>query len=331
VGNALPWQMVDCALYFLVTMININKKRSVRGYPLSEARFDPATKTSDTTVYQYRQEYIVEAAMGVLLHGIGFSHASVHRLLSTKPLLDGDDNVTRKKIRTLQRNINVARNLLRNRSDLSSISRMMVAMQKEYPDGTGFPPLNENRFIHEFIRLMHIITTYDELTNPVLSKVAYSRMDVIDYLLKHSGPYEYEGEKFVKQKRFDRSLLLEFLDMLAPFELGEKVYLFMPGSSDVPRFVGRVFSYVDSYIPLISILHDERNGKRYHYGQLLFHIPRSLAMVMEQGKVKKKNTIEWIGKLSIHDVSVNPGTIDEYNDYIFGKERALARRLRGTG
>jgi hypothetical protein len=330
VGNAVPWHVVDSALYFLITMININKKRSVRGYPLSEARFDPDAKTTDATVYQYKKEYIVEAALGILLHGIGFSQKTVHELVSSKPLLDGDDKVTRGKIRTLQRSINVARNLLRNRSDISSISRMMVSMQKEYPDGTGFPPLNENRLIHEFVRLMQIITTFDELTNPVLSKVTYSRTDVIKHLLDNSGPYEYTRDKFVKQKRFDKQLLMEFLDILAPYEIGEKVYLFMEGSSDIPRFVGRVFSYLDSYIPLISILHDERNGKRYRYGELLFYIPQSLALVMQGGKVKKKQKIEWVGSLKLHDVSVNPGTIEEYRDVVFGKERALAKRLRSA-
>ena len=329
VGNAVPWHAVDTALYFLVTMTNINKKRIVEGLPLSESRFDPDTKTTDNTVYRYHSEYIVEAALGILLHGIGYSHDEVHALLSAKPFLDGTDKGTKKRVRILQRNINVAKNLLRNRRDISSISRMMVTMQKEYPDGTGFPPLNENRFIHEFVRLFQIIDAYDLMTNPILGRVPYCRQDVIDYLWNHSGEYNYTKEKFVKQKRYDRNLLKEFLEMLAPYEIGEKVYLYEAGNSSVPRCVGRVFSYFDSFIPLISVLKDERTGKSYPYGWLLFYLPGSLAIIMENGTVKKKSKVDWVGSLRVVDSLISPGAIDEYRDFLFGNERVLAKRLRG--
>lgn len=334
IGDAMVWHAVDTAFLFLTTMVNINKKRTVAGFPLSEERFDPEKSYAETSVFRYQPEMIVETATGILLHTIGLLHASIHEIVSAKPLLSRDDPKGLKLVRLIQRNINVVQNLLKERREISSLSRMVAAMQKEYPDGTGYPPPNENKFIHEFIRLYHLIDTYDELTNPVLRKSAYGRLDVIDYLRSHSGPYSYNREKFTPSFRYDSELLKEFLQVLAPFTLGEKVYLYLSENRSSPAFVGRVYSYLDSYIPLISILKDERRGKNYSFGQMLFYIPTGNVLMMQKGKLIKKLKVKWVETLEIHDKAIEPADISYYEDIIYGKERPLSRRqqsLQGPG
>jgi hypothetical protein len=334
IGDAMVWHAIDTAFLFLVTMVNINKKRTVAGFPMSEERFDPDKSYQETAVFRYQPEMIVETAAGILLHTLGLMYVPVHEAVSAKPLLSRDDPKGLQVVRLIQRNINVAHNLLKERREISSLSRMIAAMQKEYPDGTGYPPPNENKFIHEFIRLYHIIDTYDELTNPVLRKSAYGRLDVIDYLSGCSGPYRYSREKFVPSPRYDGTLLEEFLQVLAPFTPGEKVYLYLPENRSSSAFVGRVYSYLDSHIPLISVLKDERRDKSYSFGQMLFYIPTGNVLMMQSGKIVKKLKVEWVKTLKIHDKSIDPGDISSYDDIIYGKERPLSRRqqsLQGAG
>ncbi|MFP4563040.1 MAG: hypothetical protein ACLFRY_06985 [Spirochaetia bacterium] len=328
-GDAFVHHAVDTAILYLVTLVNINKKRITEGCPLSADRFDPDKGYDETSKFQYREDLIIESTLGILLHALGWFQSDIHKLVSSKPLLSRKDQRGIKQVRLLQRNIYVVRNLLRNRHDISSLSRMMVALQRDYPDGTGFPPPNTNRFHHEFVRLFQIASFYDEMTNPVTGKVPYSRMDVIGYMRGNSGPYAYSREEFSPSPRFDSELLEEFVSVLAPYSVGEKVYLFEKGSRNAPAFVGRVYSYLDSWIPLISVLKDERRIKIYKYGQMLFYLPTSDVLIMSKGKVSKRSRVEWVKDLEIVDASISPGTIGEYADLLYGSERPLSRQLRG--
>ncbi len=87
-------------------------------------------------------------------------------------------------------------------------------------------------------------------------------------------------------------------------------------------------SYLQSHIPLISILKDERNGKQYPYGRLLMFIPAGLIMQAKGGKILKKTPLDWLKDLKIYDRKVNPGDISGYYDNILGKLRVLAKRWR---
>ena len=329
-GDAFVHHAADTAIHYLITLVNINKKRITEGCPLSADRFDPDKAYDETAKFQYREDLILESTLGILLSALGWFHSDIHKLLSSKPLLTRKDQRGIKQIRLLQRNIYVARNLLRNRHDISSLTRMMVSLQKDYPDGTGFPPPNTNRFLHEFVRLFQIAAFYDETTNPVVGKVPYSRMDVIRYMRENSGPYEYSREEFSPSPRFDAGLLEEFLSILAPYSTGEKVYLFEKGSRSAPAFVGRVYSYLDSWIPLVSVLRDEKRSRTYKYGQMLFSIPTSDVLVMSKGKVSRRSRVEWVKELEIVDASISPGNIGEYQDLLYGNERPLSRQLKGV-
>jgi len=330
VGDAFVLHALDCCCYFLITMVNINKKRILAGAPLTERRFDPGNKAQQDSLFQYTQEFIVDAALGVLLGFLGFFQEDIHHQVSVSSIIDGSSAAEKRCINFLQRNIFVLRNLLRDRHDISALTRMTALMQKVYPDGTGFPPPNENRYLHEFVRLFQLIAVYDELTNPVIGHIGYSRMEVIGYLRRNSGSYRHDSERFTPQARFDNALLGEFLQVLAPFRLGEKVYLYSGERRSAYIFVGRVYAYSEDTIPLISLLKDERSGKSYPYGRLLIHIPSSSGFFMQNGKIVKRFKADWIGSLQIHDTAVNPGNLREYQDFLYGEPLPLARGVKGS-
>jgi hypothetical protein len=127
----------------------------------------------------------------------------------------------------------------------------MVSLQADFPDGSGFPPPNENRFLHEFVRLFHIISYYDELTNPAVFSSVFARFDALTYLEHYIGEYRYNRERFSAQAKFDAHLLKEFTSMLAPRLAGEKVHLYKRSNRSSRLFTGRVHSYLGSYLPLV--------------------------------------------------------------------------------
>lgn len=326
-GDALVNQSIDAAFLYLHTFINLNKKRIAEGRPLSESRYDPSLGKSESGIYQYRPGLILDATIGVLLHNLGLAHQSVHQIISGKPLLSSEKTADQKKIKTVQGSIYALKHLL-DRDDISSISKMMGVMQKDYADGTGFPSPNENRFLYEFVRLFHIIDFYDQMTNPILSKTPFSRMEVIEYLIENSGEYRHSGERFTPQKRFDADLVKEFLDVLAPYEIGEKVYLYQRGKHNQPLFVGKVASYLDSHIPLVTILKDETKGQQYRDGTLFLHISSSSLYVRSNGKMERKQ-YGWVNQLEIFDKNVDAGNLSDYEDEIFGKMRQVHKKYRG--
>ncbi|KKK77973.1 hypothetical protein LCGC14_2848210, partial [marine sediment metagenome] len=202
------------------------------------------------------------------------------------------------------------------------------ANQYEYADGTGYPPINDNKFLHEFIRLFQLVDFYDEMTNPAIGRVPYSRMDVLGYIDDNAGVYKFNREKVAPQKRFDKILFNEFLELLAPYDIEEKLYVYTNANAGENIFVGRVHSYLQSHIPLISILKDERNGKQYPSGQLLMFIPAGLIMQAKGGKILKKTPLDWLKDLKIYDKMVDPGDISAFYDNISGKLRVLSKRWR---
>jgi len=324
-GDSLVNQSIDMALMYMHTFTNINKKRIEDEQPLSEARFDSSQRKAVNGLYQYKPEFILEATIGVLLHNLGLAHQSVHKIISSKPLHTGDP-AEKEKIKTIQQSVNVVRHLL-DREDISSISKMICTMQKEFPDGTGFPSPNENKYLYEFVRLFHIISFYDQMTNPVLTKIPFSRIDVIEYMIDNSGEYKHSGDKYTSQPKFDALLLEEFLGVLAPYDINEKVYIYEKGKHNNQIFVGKVVSYPDSHIPLISILKDEKHGKEYHDGSVFLHISSSSMYVKKDGKTERK-VYPWIAQLEIFDKKVDAGNLSEYEDPIFGKERILHKKFR---
>ena len=321
IGDSIVNQSIDTALLFLHTFTNINKKRIIEGRPFSESRWDPTQRKTDQGLFQYKPEMILEAALGVLLHNVGNAHRSIHQIISGKPMLSAKERKDRDRIRLLQKSVFILKHLL-DREDISSISRMMCIMQRDYPDGTGYPLPNENRYLFEFVRLFQIIDFYDRMTNPVVSKTVFSRMDVINYIAENSGTYKYSPEKPQANPKFDSNLVDEFFNVLAPYDINEKVYLYQKGKRNHPLFVGKVVSYPDSHYPLVSVFKDEKNGRSYRDGTVFLHVPSSSLFLKNKDKTVRKK-FQWIGDLEIYDKNTNAGNLDEYIDPVSGSVRPL--------
>ena len=87
-GDSLINQAIDTALLYLHVFTNMNKKRILEDRPMSDSRFDPSKRKSSEGIYQYNEDFITEATIGILLHNIGYSHQKVHQIISGKTSTD---------------------------------------------------------------------------------------------------------------------------------------------------------------------------------------------------------------------------------------------------
>ncbi len=326
VGDALVWHAVDSALLFMLSMAQINRNRIKSGGKLSTTRFNPEKPSFQKDIYYYDRDLIIQAGLGILIHALGFCHVTVHEVMSTKPVLTGGSKRELEIIKILRRNYNVVKNLVRNREDISPISRMMITGQYDYPDGTGYPPIDRNNFLHEFIRLFHIIDTWDELTNPVLGKTAFSRHKALMHIEESSGTYSYRRDTKVYSPRFDENLLNNLKEILRPYSQGEKVYISPPEDEGTHVYVGRVFSYLGSPIPTVSILKDERTGKRFPFGKVILNIPQGTIYVRRSGKDPSTTKNPWLTRLVIHEAPTTNTDITGTYEYLYGAVRNQPKR-----
>ncbi|WP_156810000.1 hypothetical protein [Spirochaeta africana] len=329
VGDALPWHCVDTAIWFMVAMINLNKERLERGIPYSDTRFDPNSTTQITDEVRYRPEIIQSAALGILLHAIGFAHRDVHQLLCamwTRTLETGRystiADIAQSDARLLQKQYFAVRNLLRNRDDIPPVARMMVNLQYDYPDTCGYPAPFENRFLHEFIRMFHIIDSYDTLINPVYPQQPAQKQMALEYIRRNAGSYVYSPEGYRPTQRFDFDLYCRWLHIMAPYYRYELLHLCRPEDPDTPLYIVQVHSYSTSHLPVFSVRQDQQQ-RRYPFGALLLSLEHSVLMSIRDGQVTGRKKLDWAGDLVVREPAVGTSPVEGHP--LYESERNLSR------
>lgn len=310
-GTALAWHATDTAYLYLAALDHLNKTRRGQGYPLSTIQYDITAERRSSEFYHYPDEYLVHAALGAALHPLGFCHTSVLEHFCHRPVLHRDGLQTEQDLMCAA--ISFSSHIARAHSEVPSLARAVVGAQAVYPNGKGWPTIKPGRSLHEFVLLFQAVEFYDTWTHPWYQRQNYSREDALTFLWNHSSYFDRMAVPIPAAATFDRALIEHFLGVLAPWPLGEKVYLFPADDLSTPHFVGRVYQYLKSYVPLISILKDERTGKIYPFGHFLLDIPNSCAYLMENRKVKRKIEQVWISRLRIHDITTNAADLEKFH------------------
>lgn len=326
VGDALLWHAVDTSLLFLMAAEHLNRVRQLKGCPLSTLRYDVNFSVGEGVEVHYPEEYLALAAVGAALHAVGFCERSIYLQLAGRPLMGA--KTPQHVHQAIHQAIDLSRTLARQATHLSPLSRMVILGQAEYPNGSGWPALKseEGRVVHDLVRLFHVVRFFDFWTQPWLSRLCFSREDIIAYLWNHSCYFEGNPIPFPTAQPFDRAMVEELLAFLAPWELGEKVYLFEPGDYTLPLYVGRVYQYLRSYVPLISVLKDERSGKTYPFGRFLLDIPSCRGYFMEKRQIQSRLEYAWIGQLRIHDTLIGAADIAAFQDPLLSHSRIPERK-----
>ncbi|AHH10362.1 hypothetical protein bcCo53_000199 [Borrelia coriaceae] len=274
-GDSILTHAIDTTIYFLITIAQLNKERAAKDAPRSTSKFfiDKSHYTEFTEFF-YDNDIILQAALGVLLHPIGLMHTTILQKLRDKISLKNKD-ITEKemsKIELMEKGINIAKNLFRMREDISAITKMIINGQKNYLNIKHYTETPTKKFIHELIRIFCIIDVYDEMVNPIIIKEPVNPLEAIEFLTKNSEKYHWtkdKPEEYLKNKKFDIEMLKNFLKILAPFDYGTIVDVYIKNCNE-PLFKAVVFQYTTGILPILSII--KQKDKSYKIGEILLNL-----------------------------------------------------------
>lgn len=289
-GNAFAWHAVDTAILTLYALTNMSMKRRSLGFPESIDEYSRSKRaiTSHHTIrtkadrFYYPRETIIQAAIGCVLHSLGYSHTTISRVVSRRPMLSGSE-AHKEAVKTVRKGQFVVRNLFSERDDVSAIAKKVIWRMKQYPDGSGYPLIEvpESAIIPEYARMANLADDYDELTNPILNPNPLSRMEALALIRKGCG--EYRAGVF--SSKYDAALFDEFTQVLKPYEANERVDLFLEGKRSRKYYCGFVRSYslTRKFLPQVSILKNADADEAYGYGRVIFDLEESRVLVLDEG------------------------------------------------
>ena len=290
-GNSFAWHATDTAILTLAALVSMSRKRKAEGLPESIEEFEKQKNliTSHKTIsvkaerFHYPRETVLDAALGCLLHALGFAHVTTNRVASKRPMLD-ESPLSQDAIKVLRKSQFVVRNLFEDRGDISAITKKVIFQMKRYPDGCGYPLIDpsEAQNIPEYARMANIADDYDELVNPVVHPHPMGRTEAVSYLKRRAGDYRPATES----ARYDKVLLDEFIGILKPYEENERVDLFMEGKRSRKYYCGYVHSYGEATgCPLVCVLKNAVAGESYAFGRVVFDIEgKKILLFDERGK-----------------------------------------------
>jgi len=311
-GDMIIWHAIDTTCYFLLTMININKIRNHEQKPLSSQKYNTDENFDILEEFRYKDDLIIDAAMGVLLHPMGFYHTSVLPFMD----LHSTDQKKRKTYEQIsQLNANVMGHLLNDRNDISSFTKIIINNQLHYadlePDQKKSKTPLKKPFIHEFTRLFFIVNAYDELSNEFFREKTYNRFDIIQYLKDNSKDYEWDKEKKFSNKRFDKKLLGEFLKMLAIYDKNELLILADKNDKHASLYLTKVHGYFTENLPLFSVIKDNTTGHLFEKQQLLIDLNTHELIWLKDDVIMRREKNEKLDNLHIIDYSADPLYIED--------------------
>lgn len=289
-GDALIWHAIDTSLYFMATLVNINKIRQGKGKPLSSMKyFVENNNLGQEEEFCYRSDFIINAVLGSLLAPLGFMHKAYLKIINDISSLSESKANYQENIALVKKASLVAFNLVRNREDISAITKLIIRKQGIFQNGQGSNHLKDKTPLHEFVRLYQSINLYDFLTNPFLPFNPFSRQEVIEYLKEESEPYSEEDEsKGLLHKPLDKNMLDNFLLILAPFPLNEIVEVFDRKLPEHFIYKAFILNYNNNEpIPIISVIFDYSKDKNIEKEDFLLDLPHNKLLLKQEGTYKQ--------------------------------------------
>lgn len=289
-GDSIIGHAIDTSLYFMATLVNINKDRQAKGKPVSTMKyFVENNNLGQEEEFCYRSDFIINAVLGSLLAPLGFMHKAYFNLLHDSSSLMEEKASSQENINLIKKSSLVSFNLVRNREDISAITKLIIRKQGIFQNGQGSNHLKDKTPLHEFVRLYQIINLYSFLTNPFLPFEPFSRQEIIDYMKENSETYSSDSElKSLLKKPFDRETLNNFLAILAPYPLKEIIRVFNKNNPEEFIYKAFVLNYDnDEPIPIISVIFDYGKMREVEKEEFLIDIPHSKILIKQEGTYKQ--------------------------------------------
>ena len=154
----------------------------------------------------YTDEELKKLSQAALLHDIGKTCLPVE-------LLNKPGKLTPEEYAEVQMHCRFGYNLLKNNSDISSVTRNAILSHHENENGTGYPRNLAAEKIHKFAKVIHIADVYDALTTKRVYKDAMNPAEALEYIMSQADI------------QFNKDMVATFMQYIAPYPLGVTVEL----------------------------------------------------------------------------------------------------------
>lgn len=154
----------------------------------------------------YTDEELKKLSQAALLHDIGKTCLPVE-------LLNKPGKLTPEEYAEVQMHCRFGYNLLKNNSDISSVTRNAILSHHENENGTGYPRNLAAEKIHKFAKVIHIADVYDALTTKRVYKDAMNPAEALEYIMSQADI------------QFNKDMVATFIQYIAPYPLGVTVEL----------------------------------------------------------------------------------------------------------
>lgn len=155
----------------------------------------------------YSDERLKLLGLGAFLHDIG--KAKVPSEILNKP-----GKLTDKEFEEVKKHTTYGYEILKEHDDVPELSARIAYQHHERCNGSGYPRGLSKRYIDEFARIVAIADVFDAMVNDRVYRSGLNVKEVIEYLYTT-----------FTQNELDRELVLEFLEIIAPYPIGTKVKL----------------------------------------------------------------------------------------------------------
>lgn len=185
----------------------------------------------------HEREDLIKMGIGALLHDIG------------KTLLSDDvagENPLNTEDKSFRSHPELGYSLIRDRFDISPVSKAVVLKHHERVDGKGYPNKAPGEKIHEYAKIVAIANTFDILTNGPYYKKKFPVYQAVEYLIGNSNIM------------FDKRLVDVFVRRLALYPNGTYVKL-STGEAGIIKEQNKNYPTR----PMVRVLRD-RYGQSYN-------------------------------------------------------------------
>lgn len=157
-------------------------------------------------VLGYDKEKLLNLGIGALLHDIG-------KALIPNEILNKPDKLTNEEFSIMQKHSQLGYDTVKNRCDLSPLSRICILSHHEKFDGSGYPLHKKGNDIHEFARIVAIADVFDALTSDRIYRPKWPTYEAVEYLTT------------LTNSQFDKRLVDVFVKHVATFPNGSTIIL----------------------------------------------------------------------------------------------------------
>lgn len=126
------------------------------------------------------RKMLEELCVAAIFHDLG-------KLMIDPKILNKPGRLTKDEFKMIKEHPQLSVDLLKDRWNVSSASRVGILFHHENEDGSGYPNGLQSEEIHIYAKVIHVVDVYDALTSKRPYKDPYTPSEAIEYLMGGSG------------------------------------------------------------------------------------------------------------------------------------------------